>query len=391
MRRVVIIGGGVIGASIAFHLATDPGFAGAIIVVERYPSYARASSSLSASSIRQQFSTPVNISLSQFGFSFLQRAEKILAVDGEGPRLGLRAPGYLFLASADGAAILRENVALQRAHGADIALLDPADISARFPWLSTEGVAAGALGLSGEGWFDGPALHAAFRRKARALGVVFHAADAVGFDHDGAGKLTAVRLADGTKMPAEIAVIAAGGWSAPIAATIGIELPIRPRRRMVFVVACRERLQNCPLLIEPGGVWMRPEGDRFLCGRSPGDGEADPDEPPLEVDEAMFFDRVWPVLAARIPAFAELKLTASWAGYYDMNLFDSNGVVGRLPGVGEIFVASGFSGHGMQHAPGIGRGMAELIVSGHYRSLDLAALAPDRIVAGEKLVERNVV
>jgi glycine/D-amino acid oxidase-like deaminating enzyme len=282
-------------------------------------------------------------------------------------------------------------VALQRSHGADIALLGPAELSARFPWLNTDGVAAGALGLSGEGWFDGPALHAAFRRKARVLGVVFHAADAVGFAHDGTGALTGVRIADGASIQADIAVIAAGGWSEPLAASVGLVLPIRPRRRMVFVVACRRRLENCPLLIEPGGVWMRPEGDRFLCGRSPGDGEPDPDAPPLEVDESMFFDRIWPVLAARIPAFGELKLTSSWAGYYDMNLFDSNAAVGRVPCAPDIFVAAGFSGHGMQHAPGIGRGMAELIATGSYRSLDLSALAPDRIAAGQKLLERNVV
>ena len=389
MSRVVIIGGGAIGNSIAYHLAINPHFGGEITVVERDPSYARASSSLSASSIRQQFSTPVNIALSQFGFSFLQHAPHALSVDGDEPALGLRAPGYLFLATPFGWPLLQENHAIQRANGAEIALLTPFELAKRYPFLSVKGLAGGALGLSGEGWFDGPALLQAYRRKARALGVHYSAAAATSFRRD--TRLRAVRLADGTEIPADVAVIAAGAWSAPIAAAAGLYLPIRPRRRMVFVVACRTPLPNCPLLIDPTGIWMRPEGDRFICGRSPGDGEPDPDEPPLEVDESMFTDRVWPVLAARIPAFAELKLTSSWAGYYEMNLFDHNGVVGRHPTADDIFVAAGFSGHGMQHSPGIGRGIAELIVDGAYTSLDLTPLAPDRIAAGRRLVERNIV
>jgi glycine/D-amino acid oxidase-like deaminating enzyme len=160
---------------------------------------------------------------------------------------------------------------------------------------------------------------------------------------------------------------------------------------MVFVIATPAALPGCPLVIDPGGVWMRPEGARFICGRSPGPGEPDPDEPPLDVDEAFFNDTVWPVLAARIPALETLRVTSAWAGYYEMNLFDHNGVVGALPGSGGVLVAAGFSGHGIQHSPGVGRAIAELILDGGYVTLDLAPLAAARIASGERLIERNVV
>jgi glycine/D-amino acid oxidase-like deaminating enzyme len=389
MQKIVIIGGGAVGSSIAYHLASHPAFAGEITVVERDPTYRIASSSLSASSIRQQFSTPLNIAMSRFGFEFLRTGAKRLAVGDDRPTLGLTHSGYLFLASAGGLATLRENHAVQRTEGADVALLSPGEIAARFPWMSIEGVAGAAFGLSGEGWFDGPALLAAFRRKARALGVTYVAREAVGLVRVGE-RVAGVRLADGAELACDVAVNAAGPWSARVALWAGIDLPVRPRKRMVFVIACRTKLPGCPMVIEPGGICMRPEGAVYICCRSPGADEPDPDEPPLEVDETMFHDLMWPVLAERIPALEELKLTSSWAGYYEMNLFDHNGIVGAHPGAPNLIHATGFSGHGIQHSPATGRGVAELIAEVGYSSLDLSPLGCERLVEGRKLIERAI-
>ncbi len=390
MQRVVIIGGGAVGSSTAYHLAAHPKFHGEIFVIERDPTYRIASSSLSCSSIRQQFSTPVNIAMSQYGLGFLRDAADMLEVNGDKPQVSLREPGYLFLASASGLDVLTDNHGVQRTAGADVALLEPSELKARFPWLSTEGIVAGSLGISGEGWFDGPALLQALRRKARSLGVTYVAQDAIDFTRAG-DRITGVRLADGTVLACDVAVNAAGPWAARVAGWAGIDLPVRARKRMVFVVACRTPLPNCPLVIDATGIFWRPESLGYVCGRSPGDGEPDPDEPPLEVDDAMFHDRVWPAMATRAPAFEELKLNSSWAGYYEYNVFDQNGIVGPHPTVKNLIFANGFSGHGIQHSPATGRAVAELITDGRYVSLDLSPLGFSRIVAGKKLVERNIV
>lgn len=391
MRRVVIIGGGVIGSSIAYHLALHRDFAAQITVIERDPSYARASSALSASAIRVQFSTPVNVALSQFGLDFIKRAAVDLAVAGDVPALGLREPGYLYLVPPEGVSVLREIHATQRAARADVALLTPLELRARFAWLQTQGVAMGSLGLSGEGWFNGPGLHQALRTKARALGVRYLAATASGFEQAAGGAITAVKLSDGSIVPTDLPINAAGGWAHEVAAWAGVALPIRPRRRMVFSFACRAELPDFPLLIDPTGIWVRPEGAGYICGFSPGEDEDDPDEPALEIDEAVFAERIWPALAARVPAFEAVRPTGGWAGYYDMNLSDQNGLVGPHPAAPSLLHVAGFSGHGMQHAPGIGRGVAELIAEGGFTSLDLSPLATDRLVLGTKLLERCVI
>ncbi len=390
MQRVVIIGGGVIGSSIAYHLTRHLGFDGSVVVIERDPAYARASSALSASSIRVQFSTPVNIALSQFGLEFLKAAETDLAVDGSGPALGLREPGYLYAVPEQGLADLHANHAVQREAGADVALLDPHALAERFPWLSTDGVAMGSLGLSGEGWFNGPALHMALRAKAIAQGALFIAGHASGFQRH-RGRIFAVDLESGGFVPSDIVVNAAGGWAWQVASWADIDLPIRPRARQVFTFSCRAELPGFPLLIDPTGIWVRPEGNLYLTGFCPQDGEPDPDEAPLAIDETVFEERIWPVLAARVPAFEALKLTGGWAGYYEMNLRDQNGLVGPHPDAPELIHAAGFSGHGMQHAPGIGRGVAELIAEGQFRSLDLSPLDTGRLVSGALLRERCVI
>lgn len=387
MQKVVIIGGGVIGCSTAYHLLQNPSFHGQVTLIERDPTYTRASSALSASSIRVQFSTPVNIALSQFGLGFIERAADDLAVGSDRPALGLRQPGYLYAIPESGLDILHQNHATQTALGAKVALLTPTELASRFPWLNTEGIATGSLGLEGEGWFNGPGLHMALRAKARSLGAHFLTASATGFGPS----QRSVILADGTEIPADIIVNAAGGWAGEVASWCGLNLPIRPKRRMVFTFACRATLPNFPLLIDPTGIWVRPESNLYLCGFSPTDGEDDPDEPELTIDEEVFANRIWPVLAARVPAFEEIKPTGGWAGYYDMNLFDHNGVVGPTPETPHIIHAAGFSGHGMQHAPGIGRGVAELITHGAFTTLDLSPLETSRILRGEPLLERCVI
>ena len=388
-QNIVIIGGGAIGSAIAYFILGDPAFRGDVTVVERDPAYARASSTLSASSIRQQFSTAINIELSSFGIEFLRRARELLATDGEAPEVGLRESGYLFLATGQGRAILEENFRLQRSLGADVVLLDPESLRERFGWLSTEGIAMGSLGVSGEGWFDGYGLLQALRRKARSLGATYLVGEACGFECS-QSRIRSVRLADGRDIACDIAVNAAGPWAREPATWLGIDLPVRARRRSVFVVTCPTRVEGAPLVIDPSGVYFRPEGRGFICGTSP-DPANDPDDLPLLPDDRQFDEVIWPCLAARVPAFESLRQTSAWAGYYEFNTFDCNGIVGAHPEVPNFILANGFSGHGLQQSPAVGRGVAELIVHGAYRTIDLSPLGFERIAANRPLRERNVV
>ncbi len=385
--RVLIVGGGVIGSACACFLAAGHGLPATVI--ERDPTYRRASSALSASSIRQQFSTEINIRLSQASLEFYRRIGDELAVGGERPDSGLIERGYLFLATAAGAGILRANHAVQRSCGVHASLLSPSALAGRLPWLNVDDLAAASLGECGEGWFDGYGVLQAFRRKAVSLGATFVAADVDRIEVTGAAA-TGVRCADGRRFDCDALLIAAGAWSAPLAAQLGFALPVAPRKRDVFVFSSPAELPDCPLVIDPGGVWFRPEGRGYIAGAPPRDADVD-DAPLTAIDHGLFDEVIWPALAHRVPAFEAVRVGGAWAGYYEYNTFDQNGIVGRVPGCPNAFIGCGFSGHGIQQAPAVARGLAELIAGGGYRTLDLSPLAPQRIVEQRPLLERNVI
>jgi FAD-dependent oxidoreductase domain-containing protein 1 len=386
---VAIVGGGVVGSATAYFLLAQASFKGRVVVVEKDSTYADAATSRSVGGIRQQFSTPENISMSTFGAAFVKNIADYLTVDGEAPAVPFTEWGYLFLASPGGLGVLQSNHAIQTGLGADIALMNPDQLKARFPWLSVSGLAGGSFGRSNEGWTDPYSLLQAFKRKARSLGAIYLNDEAVGVARAGA-RVQSVRLAKGGRLACGSLVDSAGYHSQRIAAMAGIELPIRPRKRCVFVFDCKTPVERAPLTIDPTGVYFRPEGAGFICGVAP-PGDRDPDCLDFEIDHSLFEETIWPTLAERVPAFESIKLARAWAGHYDYNTVDQNAILGPHPEVTNFYFANGFSGHGLQQSPAAGRATAEMIVHGSYRTIDLTRFGYDRFAKGRPIIELNVV
>jgi glycine/D-amino acid oxidase-like deaminating enzyme len=387
---VVIAGGGIIGSAVAYFLARDPGFSGTVVVVEPDSSYRYAASALSASSIRQQFSTPINIAISQYGIEFLRDASEILATNDDRPSIGLTESTYLYLATNKGQKILRENIEVQQKFGVPVKSYDPDELRLRFPWLNVSDLVAGSMTESGEGWFDGYQLLMALRKYALAAGVKYIESSVKDINLSRDNQICRIELDDQTQIDCGYLVNAAGTQARSLSAKAGIHIPVYSRKRCVFVFDCKSNIGNCPLVIDPSGLWFRPEGSQFICSIPP---KSDPDVEPddFEVDHKLFEEQIWFLLANRVPDFNAIKVTNYWAGHYDYNTFDQNAFVGPHHQIRNYLFANGFSGHGLQQAPAIGRGISEYIAYGEYRSLDLSPLSYDRFIKGEPLIESNVI
>lgn len=379
---IVICGGAVIGSAIGWNLAQLLPET-SITVIERDPSFQFSSTALSASGIRQQFSDPLNVAISQFGVAFIRDAPTRWGVD-----LNLREQGYLYLADGPrGAQILRENHAVQRGAGADVTLLTPEALAARFPHLNTADLTLASLGESGEGWFDSVGLMQGYQ----AGFVHRRLKDEVSGLRMADGKIKAVKLASGAEIACGAFINAAGPRAADIAAMAGIDLPVEPRKRTNFTFDCAQPpAGTLPLMIDPSGVWVRPEGRHFLCGCCP------EDDPRVGQDDFSpryqeFDEIIWPALAARSPNFEAIKMQRMWAGHYAYNVLDQNAVTGAHPDIGNFYFANGFSGHGLQQSPAIGRGLAELIAFGRYKTLDLSRLGYERILRNDPMLEKCVI
>jgi len=387
---VLIVGGAMIGSSVAWWLSRDPDFNGRIIVVERDPSYEWASTTHTNSDIRQQFGSEINILISQFGARFIRDFRDFMD-DPDAPDIALHDFGYLYLAATPEAEqALRDSQALQASLGSATRLLTPTDIAAAYPFYDLTGIRLGSHNPVDEGYFDGGTIFDWLRRKARANGVTYLQDEVTGID-TAQGRVTGVTLASGGHITCGTLVNATGPRAARTAAMAGLHLPVEPRRRFTFVFDAAEPLDRpLPLTIDPSGVHVRSDGRYYLAGCPPDD---DPAVDPADFtpDHAIWEAKVWPALAARIPAFERIKLMNSWVGHYAYNTLDQNAVIGPHPDLPNFIFANGFSGHGLQQSPAIGRGLAERITHGRYRTLDLSPLGYERISLNKPLRERAVI
>ncbi|WP_342616364.1 FAD-binding oxidoreductase [Rhodoferax sp. GW822-FHT02A01] len=386
---VLIVGGAAVGSAAAYFLASQSDFKGSVMVLEQDFSYEKCATALSAASIRHQFSTPQNIQLSQFGSQFLKHIGDYLAVDGDVPDVGFHEDGYLFLATEAGREVLQSNHRIQKAQNVDVALLTPEELRTRYPWMQVDDLVAGSLGLSGEGWMDAYGLMRGLRRKAMALGAQYKEARVTALQREG-HRIVAATLSDGSSVACGTVINTAGTGAAALARSAGIALPVEARKRSVFYFTTSAQLDNCPMVIDPSGAYFRPEGKGFICGVAPAP-EDDPECYDFDVQHTLFDEVLWPTLAARAPALEALRVQRSWAGHYDMNTLDHNVILGAHPEVDNLLFANGFSGHGMQQSPAVGRALSELVTYGGYRTLDLQAFGWERVLKNQPLYEINVV
>ena len=386
---VLVVGGGVMGASVAFWLTRmQPGLS--VLVVEQDPSFAHAATALSVASIRQQFTTAVNVQISRFGIEFIRHIAEHLGPQGEIASLGLKENGYLFVTgNADAAAVMQDAAAMQRDLGAGTQVLSPDQIKAKYPWLEVSDLLAGSFGPRDEGWFDNMGLLGGFRAAARAQGARFVADRVIGMDL-AAGRIVAAVLEKAGRVACGAAVNAAGTRAAEVMRMAGLDLPVEPRKRTVFVIdAPGARHADAPLLVDTG-FYLRPEQNHWITATVPtDDGPCAPDD--FEPDLHLFEEVIWEQLYARAPGFDAVKVIRHWVGHYDYNTLDQNAILGPHPNVPNLYLMNGFSGHGLQQSPAVGRGVAEHILTGAWQSIDLGDLSADRVLRNAPFLERAVV
>ena len=358
-----------------------------VCVIEPDPTYAKAATPMATGGCRRLFALPENIRMSQFSIEYYKNFAQHVAVDGYAPDVQWKERGYLFIGGPQHADVLEQNARVQEAEGVKIELLDRAAIAARYPWMRNDDLALGVLSPE-DGWLDPNSVLQGFRRKAQAMGVTFLRDRAVDL-YVRNRRIVEIELGSGARVRGDHVVNAAGCWSASIAKLVGVDLPVNPMRRFEhYVELAHELPADTPLIKDPDRLIIRPEGKGYAVGLVKSD---EPRGFNFEVEPSWFQDVVWPACAARVKEFEELKLVREWAGLYDECELDGNMILGHCEGGPENFlVACGFSGHGLMHAPAVGRALAELLVDGQFSSIDLARMGYRRIVHGTPYRETGI-
>jgi glycine/D-amino acid oxidase-like deaminating enzyme len=390
---VVIIGGAMYGSSVAWFLARNPDFDGSILVVERDPTYEFTSTSHTNSCIRQQFSNEINVRISQFGAEFIKNFRSFMGDDPRVPEVVLRSFGYLYLADTEAfAATLRDSQAVQAACGAGTKIMSADEIKRDYPFYNVDDIVAGSHNLVDEGYFDGNTLFDWWKRSARERGAEYVTNEVVAMARNTAGdRVESVTLKSGDVVSCGTVVNASGPRAVLTARMAGIEIPVEPRKRYTFIFDAETPLdRDLPLTVDPSGVHMRTDGAYYLAGCPPDDDPA-VDYDDFVQDHSIWEEKAWPVIATRIPQFEAIKLVNSWAGHYAFNTFDQNAILGPHTEVGNFIFVNGFSGHGFQQSPAMGRGTSELITYGEYRTLDLTPFDYARIVEYRPFIEKAVI
>ena len=391
---VVIIGGAMLGSSTAWFLTDNPDFDGSVLVVEMDSSYANSSTAHTNSCMRQQFSNKLNVQISQFAADFVKNLRRYMGGDTRVPDLDIQNYGYMYLADNAGFAdVLRSNQKVQLEAGAETQLLSADKIKARYPFYNVDDILLGSINLKDEGYWDGGTVFDWWRRSAKNRGVEYVTNRVTAMDVQGS-RVHSVTLESGDIITCGQVVNCSGPRAALTAKMAGIELPIEPRKRFTWIFSAEQPLdQDLPLTIDPSGVHFRQDGPKtYLAGGAPdpeNDIAVDPSD--FNMDHARWENHVWPIIATRIPQFEAIKVVTEWTGHYAYNTLDQNAVLGAHPEITNFVFLNGFSGHGLQQSPAMGRATAEWLTYGEYRALDMSPFGFERITQGRAFEEKAII
>lgn len=391
---IIIVVGAIMGASTAWFLSKNEDFDGSVLVVERDPTYKNSSTMHTNSCMRQQFSAELNVRISQFAADFVNNIQDYMDGDDLVPELSIQNFGYMYFANNEAFAnILQENQKVQLSVGAATQLLSPDQIKQRYPFYNVDDILLGSINLIDEGYWDGTAVFDSWRRQSRKAGAEYVTNEVVAMTKSADGtKVESVTLRSGEVITCGKVLNTSGPRASRTAQMAGIDVPVEPRKRYSWIFAAEQPLsQDLPLTIDPSGVHVRENGGgTYQCGA-----HSDIDPAVAYDDFIMDFDiwenHVWPILATRIPQFEAIKIQSEWAGHYAYNTFDHNAIMGPHTEVENFFFLNGFSGHGLQQSPAMGRGTAEMLIYGEYRSLDLSSFNYSRIPDNVPIIEKAVI
>ena len=391
---IVIVGGAIMGSSTAWFLTENKDFNGSVLVVERDPSYENCSTAHTNSCMRQQYSIELNVRISQFAADFVKNIRERMGNDDRVPELSIRSFGYMYLADNEPFAdVLRESRKVQIGAGAATQLMTPDEIKTNYPFYNVDDIVLGSINKIDEGYWDGAAVFEWWRRQARERGVEYISNEVVSMTKNASGtKVESVTLASGEVISCGTVLNASGPRASRTSEMAGITLPVEPRKRYSWIFKAEQPLdQDLPLTIDPSGVHVRENGGgTYQCG---GHSDVDPavDYDDFAMDQSLWENHVWPVIATRIPQFESVKLTNEWGGHYSMNTFDHNAIMGPHTVVENFVFLNGFSGHGLQQSPAMGRGTAEYLTYGEYRSLDMTPFNYERILNNNPIIEKAII
>jgi glycine/D-amino acid oxidase-like deaminating enzyme len=373
---VIIVGGGVMGSSTAYHLRlADPSLS--VVVVERDHGYRHASTVLSDGNVRIQFGLEENIRISQHAMEVLSTFDEDMVTTRYRPEVAARRQGNLFLVDEASRPATLESIALQTRLGCEVEWLETREITDVFPGLGpVEGVVGGSHGPD-DGSVDPTAVLLGYRNKAIELGVVYVEDEVTGLIGE-SRRIRGARLRSDGDLVCPIVIVTAGAWTADLVRPLGVALPVIPVMRTVYVVSTTVATSGVPSVFLPSGVYALPESDRtWLIAWSR-------EEDPVGYDftpagRQRFTDLIWPEIHRHLPVFDRLEVESAWAGLYAVNTLDGNAILGEWPELAGLYLATGFSGHGFQQAPAVGRYLSELIL-GVHPTLDLSRLGGQRVL-----------